>query len=67
VFITLLLQWKPAPHWFAGGSRWRQLETSEPGIFAAGDVRVSSIKRVASAVGAGVMAVQFAHDYLASN
>ena len=41
------------------------LETSCPGIFAAGDVRLGSIKRVASAVGEGSMAVQLVHQYLA--
>ena len=40
------------------------LETSHPGAFAAGDVRSGSIKRVASAVGEGAMAVQFVHQYL---
>jgi thioredoxin reductase (NADPH) len=40
------------------------LETSYPGVFAAGDVRSSSVKRVASAVGEGAMAVQFVHEYL---
>jgi thioredoxin reductase (NADPH) len=40
------------------------LETSVPGIFAAGDVRHSSIKRVASAVGEGAVAVQLIHQYL---
>jgi thioredoxin reductase (NADPH) len=40
------------------------LETSRPGVFAAGDVRLGSIKRVASAVGEGAMAVQFVHEYL---
>jgi thioredoxin reductase (NADPH) len=40
------------------------LETSRPGVFAAGDVRSGSIKRVASAVGEGAMAVQFVHHYL---
>jgi thioredoxin reductase (NADPH) len=40
------------------------LETSVPGIFAAGDVRHRSVKRVASAVGEGSMAVQFVHQYL---
>jgi thioredoxin reductase (NADPH) len=50
---------------------WREprepflLETSVPGIFVAGDVRHGSIKRVASAVGEGSIAVQFAHQYLA--
>jgi thioredoxin reductase (NADPH) len=42
------------------------LEASVPGIFVAGDVRHQSVKRVASAVGEGSMAVQFIHQYLAS-
>jgi thioredoxin reductase (NADPH) len=41
------------------------LETSTPGIFAVGDVRHGSVKRVASAVGEGSIAVQFMHQYLA--
>ena len=41
------------------------LETSVPGLFAAGDVRRGSVKRFASAVGDGPMAVTFAHRYLA--
>ena len=40
------------------------LETSVPGIFAAGDVRQSAIRRVASAVGQGANAVNFVHQYL---
>ncbi len=40
------------------------LETSRPGVFAAGDVRSGSVKRVASAVGEGAMAVQFVHERL---
>ena len=40
------------------------LETSHAGVFAAGDVRSGSVKRVASAVGEGAMAVQFVHQYL---
>ncbi|GAA0382380.1 hypothetical protein Acor_57110 [Acrocarpospora corrugata] len=40
------------------------LETSRAGVFAAGDVRSGSVKRVASAVGEGAMAVQLIHDYL---
>jgi thioredoxin reductase (NADPH) len=40
------------------------LETSRRGVFAAGDVRAGSIKRVASAVGEGSMAIQFVHEYL---
>ncbi|MBZ0294368.1 MAG: NAD(P)/FAD-dependent oxidoreductase, partial [Anaerolineae bacterium] len=43
-----------------------QLETSMPGVFAVGDVRSSSIKRVASAVGAGGIAIQYVHEYLES-
>jgi thioredoxin reductase (NADPH) len=42
------------------------LETSVPGIFAAGDVRADSVKRVAAAVGEGSIAVHFIHQYLAS-
>jgi thioredoxin reductase (NADPH) len=41
------------------------LETSAPGVFAAGDVRHGSVKRVASAVGDGSIAIRLAHDYLA--
>jgi thioredoxin reductase (NADPH) len=41
------------------------LETSLPGVFAAGDVRYRSVKRVASAVGEGSIAVQLVHEYLA--
>jgi thioredoxin reductase (NADPH) len=42
------------------------LETSVPGVFAAGDVRLDSMKRVASAVGEGAMAVHLVHRYLAA-
>ena len=42
------------------------LETSLPGVFAAGDVRRRSVKRIASAVGEGAMAVQLVHQYLSS-
>ncbi len=41
------------------------LETSLPGVFAVGDIRAGSLKRVASAVGEGSMAVQFVHRVLA--
>jgi thioredoxin reductase (NADPH) len=41
------------------------LESSIPGVFAVGDVRASSVKRVASAVGEGSIAVQFVHQHLA--
>jgi thioredoxin reductase (NADPH) len=53
-----------------GSARWPLerdpylLETNIPGIFVAGDVREQSIKRVASAVGEGAMAVSFIHEYL---
>ena len=40
------------------------LESSLPGVFVAGDVRHRSVKRIASAVGEGAMAVQFVHQYL---
>jgi thioredoxin reductase (NADPH) len=43
------------------------LETNLPGVFAAGDVRAGSIKRVASAVGEGSMAVRLVHQYLAAS
>jgi thioredoxin reductase (NADPH) len=43
------------------------LETSVPGIFAVGDARSGSIKRVASAVGEGAMAVHLVHRFLAEN
>jgi thioredoxin reductase (NADPH) len=42
------------------------LESSVPGVFACGDVRLSPVKRVASAVGEGSMAIAFAHKYLQS-
>jgi thioredoxin reductase (NADPH) len=54
------------------GARWPlaraplSLETSVPGIFAAGDVRFDSMKRVASAVGEGAMAIYLVHRYLAT-
>lgn len=53
-----------SPHWTLAREPFL-LETSHPGVFAAGDVRVGSIKRVASAVGEGAMAVKYVHEYLA--
>jgi thioredoxin reductase (NADPH) len=56
---------------FAGGDQWPpkrpplMLETNVPGIFAVGDTRAGSVKRVASAVGEGSMAVHLVHRYLA--
>ena len=52
------------------GALWHEardpfpLETSMPGVFAAGDVRRDSIKRVASAVGEGATAVRLVHEHL---
>ena len=43
-----------------------QLETNVPGVFVAGDTRAGSMKRVASAVGEGAMAVRFVHEHLAT-
>jgi thioredoxin reductase (NADPH) len=50
-------------HWSARRDPYL-LETSVPGIFACGDVRYSPVKRVASAVGEGSMAIAFVHQYL---
>jgi thioredoxin reductase (NADPH) len=58
----LLRAGRPPPRW----PRQRPpllLETSIPGVFAAGDVRYRSVKRVASAVGEGAVAVQLVHEY----
>ncbi|GAA0464886.1 fused response regulator/thioredoxin-disulfide reductase [Actinoplanes capillaceus] len=64
---------RTGPDLLVGGERPRgwdrdrdpfYLESSVPGIFAAGDVRASSVKRVASAVGEGAMAVALVHRYL---
>ncbi|WP_037141432.1 FAD-dependent oxidoreductase [Rhodococcoides fascians] len=58
-----------AVHAFDGDNRsidpaqFRTLETSRPGLFAAGDVRRGSVKRVASAVGEGAIAVRQIHEY----
>ena len=51
--------------WHAAGRPPFLLETSLPGVFAAGDVRSGSVKRVASAVGEGSMAVSFVHTHIA--
>jgi thioredoxin reductase (NADPH) len=50
--------WGPSRRPFA-------LETSVPGIFAAGDVRSGSVKRVAAGVGEGSIVIAFIHDYFA--
>jgi thioredoxin reductase (NADPH) len=52
-----------SPYWTATRTPFL-LETSHPGVFAAGDVRSGSSKRVAAAVGEGAMSVQFVHEYL---
>ena len=54
---------KESPYWTAARTPLL-LETSRPGVFAAGDVRSGSSKRVAAAVGEGAMSVQFVHEYL---
>jgi thioredoxin reductase (NADPH) len=51
--------------WRAAGRSPLPLETNLPGVFAAGDVRSGSAKRVASAVGEGSMAVSFVHEHIA--
>lgn len=61
-----------ARHEEAGGVDWPldrapyALETSRPGVFAVGDVRSGGVRRVASAVGEGAVAVRFVHQYLAT-
>ena len=62
-YIKAGLEVKDSPHWKADRQPFF-LETSCRGIFTAGDVRCDSIKRVASAVGEGSMAVKFVHKVL---
>jgi thioredoxin reductase (NADPH) len=62
-FVQTGLALAKSPHWTARRQPFL-LETSRAGVFAAGDVRSGSAKRVASAVGEGAMAVQFVHEYL---
>ena len=80
-FVFLFLGAKPCTEWLgdclarhtdgfvltgeAAGASYL-LETSIPGIFAAGDVRSGSTKRCAAAVGEGSMAVQFVHEHLSA-
>jgi thioredoxin reductase (NADPH) len=54
-----------AERWRSAGRAPFLLETDLPGVFAAGDVRAGSAKRVASAVGEGAMAVSFVHAHIA--
>ena len=56
---------RPPPSWPLARSPYH-LESSVPGVFVAGDVRAESVKRVASAVGEGAMAVTLVHRYLES-
>src|SRR5437773_5748907 len=53
-----------APHWPLARAPF-PFETTTPGVFAVGDVRHGSVKRVASAVGEGSIAIRLVHDYLA--
>jgi thioredoxin reductase (NADPH) len=62
-FVRTGMDLARSPHWTSGRQPFL-LETSRPGVFAAGDVRSGSVKRVASAVGEGAMAVQFVHEFL---
>ena len=61
----LVLDGRPPAGWPLERDPWL-LEASVPGVFVAGDVRSDSVKRVASAVGEGAMAVTLAHRYLAA-
>ena len=52
------------PRWNAIGRAPFLLETSLPGVFAAGDVRSGSVKRCASAVGEGAITISFVHQHI---
>jgi thioredoxin reductase (NADPH) len=60
----LVVNGSPPPGWNLDRAPYH-LESSVPGVFVAGDVRAESVKRVASAVGEGAMAVTLVHRYLA--
>jgi thioredoxin reductase (NADPH) len=60
----LLKDGRRPPHWSLDRDP-NLLETSVPGVFVVGDVRHGSVKRVASGVGEGAVAVQLIHQYLA--
>jgi thioredoxin reductase (NADPH) len=59
----LMVDGRRPPGWSLERDPWF-LESSVPGVFVAGDVRAESVKRVASAVGEGAMAVTLVHRYL---
>ena len=61
----LVVDGRPPRGWSLDRDPW-PLESSVPGVFVAGDARADSVKRVASAVGEGAMAVTLAHRYLGS-
>jgi thioredoxin reductase (NADPH) len=78
-FLFLFLGASPCTDWLDGGVARDDhgfvltgdaagadglLETSVPGIYAAGDVRSGSVKRCATAVGEGAMVVRFVHEHL---
>jgi thioredoxin reductase (NADPH) len=62
-FVRTGASLKESPYWTVARTPL-PLETSRPGVFAAGDVRSGSSKRVAAAVGEGAMSVQLVHEYL---
>jgi thioredoxin reductase (NADPH) len=62
----LLADRRPGPQWPLERQPF-PLESSQPGVFVIGDARHGSIKRIASAVGEGALAVQFVHRYLAES
>jgi thioredoxin reductase (NADPH) len=62
-FVRTGAELAASPYWTSARQPFL-LETSRPCVFAAGDVRSGSVKRVASAVGEGAMAVQFVHQCL---
>ena len=59
----LVVDGSPPPGWTLDRPPYH-LESSVPGVFVAGDARSASVKRVASAVGEGAMAVTLVHRYL---
>jgi thioredoxin reductase (NADPH) len=63
--VDLIIDGKPPKGWTLERPPGL-LETSAPGIFVVGDVRRGSVKRVASGVGEGSIAIQFVHQYLGS-